>query len=203
MTQNRPYIVGLTGGIACGKSHLSSALSSAGAVVIDADEISRGVTKPGGAALPAIREAFGSDMFDGDELNRQKLSSLVFFKPNALERLNAITHPLIFEEMERQISLHQDRPALVLDVPLLFETGLNARCQEVWCAFAPRKAQIERLTHRGLSEAEARKRIESQMPSEEKARLSDQVILTTGTKEESASRVISLWEDLLRRLALG
>ncbi len=203
MTQNRPYLIGLTGGIACGKSHLTSTLSSAGAVVIDADEISRSLTYRGGKALPAIRDAFGDDVFDGDELNRQALSGLVFFDKKALETLNAITHPLIFSEMERQIRCHADQPALVLDVPLLYETGLDARCQEVWCVYAPREEQLKRLQNRGLSEEEAHKRIDSQMSNEEKARRSDQVIVTTGTKEESASRVIALWEDVLRRIALG
>ncbi|MGI6689065.1 MAG: dephospho-CoA kinase [Christensenellales bacterium] len=203
MTQNKPYLIGLTGGIACGKSHLSTALMSVGAVVIDADAVSHALTGKGGAALPAIRAAFGDGVFEGEALSRQALANLVFFDENALKKLNAITHPLIIAEMERQISRHADQPALVLDVPLLFETGLDARCQEVWCVYAPREEQIRRLVRRGMSEEEAHKRIDSQMSGDEKARRSDQVILTTGTKEESASRVIALWEDVLRRLALA
>lgn len=203
MTQNKPYLIGLTGGIACGKSHLSNALMSAGAVVIDADAISHALTGEGGAALPAIRAAFGEGVFEGEALNRQALAARVFFDAEALKKLNAITHPLIFAEMARQISRHAHQPALVLDVPLLYETGLDARCQEVWCVYAPREEQVRRLVRRGLSEEEARQRIDSQMSGDEKARRSDQVILTTGTKEESASRAIALWRDVLRRLALA
>ncbi|NLG57841.1 MAG: dephospho-CoA kinase, partial [Clostridiales bacterium] len=102
MIRNKPYLIGLTGGIACGKSNLTSALLSVGAVVIDADEISRALTAPGGQALPAIRAAFGDEVFEGEALNRQKLAGLVFFDAQALKKLNAITHPLIFAEMDRQ-----------------------------------------------------------------------------------------------------
>ena len=202
MTRNNPYLIGLTGGIACGKSNLSSALISAGATVIDADEISRALTQPGGKALPAIRAAFGGKVFKGPDLDRQKLARHVFSDPEALKRLNAITHPLSCEEMERQVRQHQDEPALVLDVPLLFETGMDKRCDEIWCASAPRETQVARLIHRGLSEKEALRRIASQMPGEEKARRSKHVILTTGTKEESAAQAVALWQDVLRRLSL-
>lgn len=203
MTRNKPYLIGLTGGIACGKTNLSGALAGAGAVVIDADEISRALTGENGGALPGIRAEFGDQVFDGGKLNRSKLAKLAFFDPGALARLNAVTHPLIFGEIDRQIALHQDQPALVLDVPLLFETGADKRCDEIWCACAPRETQLERLLDRGLSEEEALRRIDSQMSTEEKARRSDHVILTTGSKEESASRVVKLWEDVLRRLALA
>ncbi len=202
MIQNKPYLIGLTGGIACGKSHLATTLRSLGAVVIDADEIARALTLPGGRALPGIRAAFGEKVFDGEELNRQKLASLVFFDEEALAQLNALTHPLIFDEMERQLRQNLHKPALVFDVPLLFETGLEKRCDEVWCVFAPRETQLERLLNRGHSEEEALKRIESQMPTAEKAKLSDHVIYTTGTKQESAARVTALWQDVLRRLSL-
>jgi len=202
MIRNKPYLIGLTGGIACGKSNLTSALLSVGAVVIDADEISRALTAPGGQALPAIRAAFGDEVFEGDALNRQKLAGLVFFVAQALKKLNAITHPLIFAEMDRQTALFQAQPALVLDVPLLFETGADKRCDEIWCAYAPREVQLARLLQRGLSLDEAIRRIDSQMPSEEKARLSQHVIRTTGTKEESAAQAIALWEGVLRRLTL-
>ncbi|MDD4081184.1 MAG: dephospho-CoA kinase [Eubacteriales bacterium] len=202
MTRNKPYIIGLTGGIACGKSNLTSALISCGAVVIDADEISRAITAAGGLALPGIRAAFGDGVFWGEELDRRKLAGLVFFDPSALKTLNAITHPLIFQEMHRQADQHVDQPALVFDVPLLFETGADKCCDEVWCAYAAREIQLERLLQRGLSEEEAIRRIDSQMSTKEKAQRSDHVIHTTGTKEESAAQAIALWDSVLRRLAL-
>lgn len=202
MTRNKPYIIGLTGGIACGKTNLTSALLAAGAVVIDADQISRTITAAGGAALPAIRAAFGDKVFEGEILNRQKLAALVFFDSPALEKLNALTHPLIFQEMRRQADRFYDQPALVFDVPLLFETGADKCCDEIWCAYAPRDEQLARLLQRGITLEEAVRRIDSQMPSRQKAQLSDHVICTTGTKEESAAQALALWQDVLRRLSL-
>ena len=89
------YVIGLTGGIACGKSNISRSLKAAGVPVIDADEISRNLTAPGGPALPAIREKWGEKVFDGEELNRRALSDIVFSDPAAREALNAIIHPMV------------------------------------------------------------------------------------------------------------
>lgn len=196
MTPNRPYLVGLTGGIACGKSNLSAALKAHGVVVIDADEISRGLTADGGAALPKIRQVFGETVFEGQTLNRQALSQMVFGHEENLQALNALMHPLVFEEMEKRLKHHQDVPALVADVPLLYETGYDSRCDEVWCAWAPEHAQIKRLLGRGLSREQALERINSQMPAMEKAKRADHVIITTSSKLDSARAVLRLWDAL-------
>ena len=97
------YVIGLTGGIACGKSHLTKTLRDAGARIVDADEISRSLTAAGGKALPAIRAAFGEAVFRGETLDRRALGAKVFADETARGRLNAILHPMIFEEMRRQI----------------------------------------------------------------------------------------------------
>ena len=203
MTQSNPYLIGLTGGIACGKSNLSEALKNNGVLVIDADEIARDISKPGGEALPGIRQIFGGGVFDGEALNRAKLAGEVFGKPEKISKLNAIMHPLIFAEMESQIKSNRYLPALVADVPLLYETGFDRRCDEVWCALAPREEQVIRLLRRGLSLEEANLRIDSQMPAEEKARRADHVIKTTGDKEDSARTVLMLWQETIRRLLHG
>jgi len=200
MTANRPYIVGLTGGIACGKSNLSEVLRSRGAVVVDADEISRAFTAEGGRALPAIRARFGDQVFEGELLNRRALSDAVFGHPRALADLNALMHPMVFEEIDDQIARHADRAALVIDIPLLYETGFEARCDEVWCAYAPPAHQVQRLLQRGMTREEALRRIDSQMPAMEKAKRSDRVIITTGDKADNANHVIRLWDALLRRI---
>ena len=189
------YVIGLTGGIACGKTNLSDALRKEGVPVIDADEISRSLTAPGGEALPMIREAFGEKVFDGELLNRKALGALVFSDPKALKTLNDITHPLIFEKMKREMEKHPG--AVVLDVPLLFETGMDQWCDEIWCAYIPQKEQIKRLMERDhLSRADALKRIHAQMPTLQKARKSHHVIKTTRSREESAGIVLSLWRAL-------
>ena len=193
------YVIGLTGGIACGKSNISRALKEAGVPVIDADEISRNVTAKGGPALPAIREAFGEQVFDGDELNRRALSDIVFADPQAREALNGIIHPMVLSEIHRQMD-ETDGP-VVMDVPLLFEVGMDSWCQEIWCAYVPQKEQVRRVRKRGkITYAEALRRIHSQMPVMEKRKRADHVIRTTGTKEESGRTALALWQDVINRL---
>ena len=192
------YVIGLTGGIACGKTNLTRALQRAGAPVIDADEISRGLTAPGGPALPAIRETWGDRVFDGEALNRRALSDIVFKQPEERDKLNRLLHPLIFAEMRRQMDA-QEGP-VALDVPLLFETGLDAWCDEIWCAYVPQKEQVRRLVKReGVSQREALRRVRAQMSTREKAKKSHHVIRTDGTKEQSAQIVLSLWQEAQRR----
>ena len=200
MTQNKPYIIGLTGGIASGKSTLSRALLDMGAHVIDADKISHELTIVDGAALPAIRAAFGDQVFTDEALNRRALGDLVFGDAGQLDRLNGIMRPLIQAEMLRQIDDLSDQPALILDVPLLYEAGWDTLCDEVWCAFVPRWQQLRRLMRRdGLSLRQALQRVNSQMPGREKARRADHVINTSGTKAQSAAIARKLWTNALRR----
>ena len=194
------YVIGLTGGIASGKSNISAALSSLGAKVIDADQISRSLTAPGGKALPGIREAFGESFFSGDTLDRKALGSLVFSDPEALEKLNGLTHPLILKEIRERLQTLEmaGEPVCVLDAPLLFEAGLDSLCDTVWCAWLPKKLQVERLMARdGLTRKEAEKRIASQMPPGEKKRRSGLVIDTRGSREESAEKAVQAYRETL------
>lgn len=194
------YVIGLTGGIACGKSNLSRALKAAGVPVIDADQISRGLTAPGGKALPALREAFGDGVFDGEELNRRALSDVIFRDEGKRKQLNGILHPMIFQEIRDQLDA-QPGPA-VMDVPLLFETGMDAWCDEIWCAYATQEEQARRLIKREkITRAEALRRIHAQMPTREKKKRADHVIRTDGTKEHSAAIVVNLWYGALIRRA--
>lgn len=193
------YVIGLTGGIACGKSNLSRALKENGAPVIDADEISRALTAKGGAALPAIRERFGDGVFDGDELNRRALSDIVFSDPAQRDALNAILHPMVLSEIHHQMD-ETDGP-VVMDVPLLYEVGMDSWCQEIWCAYVPQKEQVRRVRKRGaITYQEALRRIHSQMPVMEKRKRADHVIRTDGTKAESAEIALKLWQDAMDRL---
>ena len=195
-------VIGLTGGIACGKSNISSALSSLGAKVIDADRISRELTAPGGKALPGIREAFGDAFFDGDVLDRKALGRLVFSDQEALKQLNRLTHPLILAKIRQELADTEaaGEPVCVLDAPLLFEAGLDSLCDTVWCVWLPKELQLKRLMERdGLSRKEAEKRVASQMPPREKKRRSDLVIDTRGTREESAAFAEQAYRDFLSR----
>ena len=192
------YVIGLTGGIACGKSNISRSLKAAGVPVIDADEISRNLTASGGPALPAIREKWGEKVFDGEELNRRALSDIVFSDPAAREQLNAIIHPLVLSEIHRRMD--ETEGPVVMDVPLLYEVGMDSWCDEIWCAYAPQKEQVRRVRKRGqITYAEALRRIHSQMPVMEKRRRADHMIRTTGTKEDSGRAALSLWQDAVKR----
>ena len=192
------YVIGLTGGISTGKSNLSSALKKAGAKIIDADEISRSLTAPGGEALPLIRKEFGDQVFDGENLDRRALGEMVFGHEENRKKLNAIVHPMVFAKMRAEIAA-SDGP-VIMDVPLLFECGMDAWCDEIWCAYVPQRIQAKRLMERDrLTYRQAMNRIHSQMPTLEKARRADRVIRTKGSREESAAIVLSMWQETLKK----
>lgn len=195
-------VIGLTGSIACGKSHVSAALAKLGARVIDGDLLSRALTAPGGAALPALREAFGEGVFHPDgTLNRGALGRVVFSDAASLARLDSIMQPLIRRMTEEGIEAARAAgcEVCVLDMPLLYEKGLDALCDRVWCVWLPRETQLERLMARdGLSRPDAEKRVASQLSADEKARRADVVIDTRGTPEETEALLPPLWAEELR-----
>lgn len=186
--------IGLTGSIACGKSTVSDYLREQGYFVADADVISRRITAPGGKALPLVREAFGDGVFDGDALNRRALGSLVFADKAKRAQLNAILHPMIIAEIAAQLEAHDGPDTLVFgDVPLLFECGMESMFDRIWVVSVPRDVQIARLFARdGLSESEAVRRIDAQMPLEEKERRADEVIRTDGPIPQTQRQIDAL-----------
>ncbi|MNX87018.1 Dephospho-CoA kinase [compost metagenome] len=182
-------VIGLTGGIASGKTTVANRLAARGGAVIDADQIAREVVEPGTPALEAIAEAFGPEVLDpAGRLDRAALARRVFGNEPARERLNAIVHPAVKEAMTRALDALRQRPTpppfAVLVVPLLFETGMQAMADTVWTVSVPPAMQRARLLARdALSEAEADARIASQWPLARKLALSDRVIDNTGVLE--------------------
>ena len=179
-------MIGLTGGIACGKSTVSTWLKDQpGCRIVDGDLISRRLTAPQGPALPLIREAFGDRYFLTDgSLNRRRLGSLVFSDDSARAQLDSLMAPLLKQETLHEISLARQEGAVLcfLDFPLLFEKGYDRLCDTVWCVFLPRDMQLRRLMERdGLSEEEARERMNAVLSSEEKAARSQVVIDNSGS----------------------
>lgn len=192
-------ILGLTGGIACGKSTVSQTMRKLGAYIVDGDELSRRLTAPQGPALPAIRAAFGERVFREDgTLNRRALGDIVFSDDAERQRLNGILQPMILALIDEEIrrARKADADVCVLDMPLLYEEGLDRLCDRVWCVTVDEETQISRIMERdGLTHEQALGRIRSQMPTEEKASRADVCICTSGTIEEAAETVRECWEN--------
>lgn len=178
-----PRIIALTGGIASGKSTVAAYLrDEKGAALISADEVARGLQQIGCAGHQAIQQTFGEAVFlpDGN-LDRRALGTLIFSDAAARAKLDAIMHPLVYQAMDAQVQALKaaGRDLIVLEIPLLFETAMQHRYDEVWLVAASAKVQLARLMQRDdLDEAQARARIAAQMPLEQKAALSQAVILT-------------------------
>ena len=202
--ENKPYIIGLTGGIACGKSTVAEYLEKQGLFVIDADAISHEVTAPGGEALAPIAEAFGQGVFNPDgQLNRRALGELVFSDVGFRRTLEGIIHPLVQRKTVQAIreAGQKGEKVVVLNVPLLFETGMDALCDECWVVSLDRETQVKRLMARdALTASEADKRIESQMSQDDKLRRASVVIKTGRPIEMTHAELNSLLRDLRRRL---
>lgn len=202
MKRSKPYVVGLTGGIASGKTSVANALRERGLTVLDADAISRSVTAPGGEALPMVRAAFGDGVFDGEILNRRALGDVVFSDPAKRQQLEDIIHPLVIGKMQR-LTEEAETDIVFWDVPLLYETGMDASCGEVWCVHVPEREQMRRVMRRdGLSREQAQSRINSQMPVAEKKARAEHLIDTSGSFRATRRRVRGLMRDLQRRLQL-
>ena len=189
-------IIGLTGGIASGKSTVSAELKKMGVSVFDADEASRNAVAKGSKGLALVAEALGSQYLTPDgELDRAKVSKLVFADAGARGVLEKIIHHIVWEEAEAFIQKHADKgaPAVVLDVPLLIECGWHKHCSSVWLVSLPQEQQVSRAMKRsGLSEKEVRARISAQMPLAEKLRYADTVIDNSGSLQDTLAQVRSL-----------
>lgn len=191
-------VIGLTGGIASGKSTASAYLRELGAAIVDADAISRASTRRGGAAFEAVCAAFGDILGADGEIDRRKLGGIVFADEDARRKLNSIVHPAVMAESRAQIENARASgvKVCILDVPLLFETGMEKLCDETWLIYVPREEQIRRMAERdGLDAAAAAARIDSQMPLEEKLKRADVAIDSSGTIEQTREKLCRLWEE--------
>ncbi len=190
-------VVGLTGGIGAGKSSVSAQLAERGAVVIDADAIVRELQRPGQPVFDAMVEEFGEGIVAGDgTLDRPAVADRVFGDPEALKRLNAITHPAVQAEMARLMGEAAGTDAIVImDIPLLTEKreGMG----KVIVVDTPVEVAIERLVgQRGLTEDDARARIANQISREERLALADFVVDNSGDLDQLAREVDRCWEWL-------
>ncbi|MBD0381315.1 dephospho-CoA kinase [Paenibacillus sedimenti] len=190
--------IGLTGGIACGKSTVSAMLVSRGAILVDADQLARDVVEPGSPVLERVAAQFGQAVLHADgSLNRKKLGEIIFADTAARKQLENLLHPpirsLMREQMETAEREHPQK-LVVIDVPLLYESGLTSMFQEVMVVYVPREVQVERLMLRdGITEMAAQERLAAQISIEEKRGLADIVIDNSGTREETSRQVDQFW----------
>ncbi len=191
-------VIGLTGGIACGKSTVSDYLRQKGIPVVDADVVARQVVEPGTVGLQQIEEVFGGQYLNPDgTLNRAMLGKKVFGDAAALQQLNHITGPLIAVELERQLRVNA--PLVVLDAPLLLEEERYRQLADVvWVVTVPPDMQLERLiTRNRYSRKQAQERIAAQMTEQERLQYADAVIDNSGTIRQTWQQVDQLLDKIL------
>ena len=196
-------LVGLTGGIASGKSTVSAMLAERGAEIIDADHIARQIVLPGLPAWCKIREHFGPGVLHPDgQIDRQALADLVFADKAKLALLNEITHPAIFARIADRLEEYHDQDVVViLDAALLIEAGLAEGVDVVIVTHSPKEIQVERLAAKGVGERDAASRIAAQLEPEKRLARADIVIDNSGSLEKLGRQVDEVWEELQRRLA--
>jgi dephospho-CoA kinase len=198
--KNKSTVIGLTGGIACGKSMISAYLAQKGIPVIDGDLVARQIVEPGTKGLAQIVDTFGAEYLHADgTLNRAMLGSRVFADKEALQQLNAITKPLLLEAFKTQINALQAHPMIVLDVALLLEDhDYKELADQVWVVTVSPVQQLARLMKRNNDTAEeAQDRINAQMSNEERIQYADVVIDNNGTMSETIAQVDRLLYNIL------
>jgi dephospho-CoA kinase len=200
------YLIGLTGGIASGKTAVATRLREHGAVVVDADALAREVVEPGTPALAEIAAEFGDAVIAPDgSLDRPALGAVVFSQPDRLARLNAITHPAVWRrarELFAAAEAHDPHAVVVYDVPLLVEAAGTRPItfDLVVVVQADVETRLQRLVElRGMDRAEAARRIGSQATDADRLAVADVVIDSNGTLDETMGRVDALWADVVAR----
>ena len=190
------FIVGLTGGIASGKTVISDRLKSRGLTVIDADEISREVTANGGLAEKALKKEF-PQAYEGGTLDRTLLRSEVFASEEKLAKLNAITHPLIRKQIFEEIAKSPEK-TVVLVVPLLFETGYDAHCDYIVTVVASERTRIKRIINRNnsITDGVAKSMINAQISDSERMAKSHEIIVNDGSLDDLIEKADALYDKI-------
>jgi dephospho-CoA kinase len=193
-------IIGLTGGIASGKSTAADYLKQKGAEIIDADKIAHQVSKKGEKGWQKVVNEFGEEILkENDEFDRAKLAKIVFSDPVKRKKLESILHPIIIDKMKKKANEYLSQAKIVVFMaPLLFETGIDEFCDQVWLIAVDREEQIRRIINRDeITREEAIDRIESQMTLAEKEKRSDVVINNNGTIEELKEKIDYYWDKTI------
>jgi len=204
MTQPRILKIGLTGGMGCGKSEVRRLLAAQGIPTIDADTLAKEIAATDPRTVAAIQQAFGDDVYDASgRLRREVLAARVFGKPEALERLNRIVHPRVFEVVDEKVRelAEKGEPLVVIEAALFYETGWDREMNAMIVVTAPLEKRLTWLQRRdGASRDQIEARLQHQMPVEEKARRADFVLENNGSLEELRKKVKELVRWLLGRV---
>ncbi len=202
------HIIGLTGGIASGKTTTSQILKDLGAIIIDADIIAREIVEKGKPALKEIKKHFGDQiLLENGQLNRQRLGSIVFNDDKELNRLNEITHPYITNEIIDKINCYKKTCpdcVIILDAPLLIEGNLMYLVDEIWLVVISEQTQLDRLLNREcrkrqcISVDEAKRRINAQMRLEYKKRYANQIIDNSKDIAYLKMQIKNLWNEITK-----
>ena len=200
--------VGLTGGIASGKSTVCKSFAGLGAEVVDVDQIAREVVQPGQPAWRKLRQVLGPEFFEVDgSLDRSRMRTVVFADPEQRSRLNEIVHPEVMRAIDfrfEQLTSSAEHAVVLVDIPLLIEVGVAHRFDKVVVVYANESVQVMRLMQRdGLSLEEARQALSVQIDLREKARKADFVIDNSGTTGETQAQVEKVWQELLALAGSG
>lgn len=201
--RTQPYLIGLTGNIACGKSAVLATLAEHSAATIDADRVVHTLMEPGAPVWVAVREAFGPGVLTADgRIDRRALGAIVFADPAQLARLEGLTHPAVRAWIVARFAAFAREGVRVatVDAIRLYEGGLAERCDETWVVTCDPAQQLARLLARNnFSEAEARQRIAAQPPQAEKVARADVVIDNSGTPEATRAQVDAAWARVVAR----
>ena len=195
--------VGLTGGLACGKSFVGEALADMGCLLIQADELGHEALAPGGAAYEAVIREFGREILTAENtIDRKALAAQVFGHPDRLARLNAIVHPAVFrreDELIARFAAHEPDGIAVVEAAILIETGAYKRFDKLILVTCEAEQQVERAMRReGAVESDVRARLSRQMPLDEKRKYADFVIDSSGEKEDTLRQTRAVYQVLRR-----
>jgi dephospho-CoA kinase len=194
------FVIGVTGGIGCGKSTVSNICREYGLPVIDADEISRNVTASHGTAIQEIEDTFGKKVIAEDgSLHRKAMSDMVFKNKKSLDLLSSIVHKYVIEEIRNQVEKYRTKncKAIILDVPIPVKNGFIDLCDQIWVVWADDDLRINRLNQRGMSAKDAGRRILSQMTKEQYEAIADKIILNNNSLESLEEEVKKLLDEEL------
>lgn len=196
-------LFGLTGGIGTGKSTVCHLFRKKGAAVFNMDETAREIVLPGKDAYNSIVEWLGQDILLSDQtLNRKKIADIVFNNPDKRKKLESITHPLIIKESMQQIQKadQQGFPVIIIEIPLLFETGLQSLFKPIILVISADPIRIDRIKKRDqASEAEVLQRMKAQIPQEDKIKMADYIINNNGDLNDLETQVDCLWNEMIKQ----